>query len=159
MVHWFFFLNPVLICSFIHSLKISVTSALRSFSAKRDTRLPNNDDKVLSGQTAEQCADACEKETSFPCRSFDYDKNGSTCYLSRATSGDIDLTSVKGFDYYEMSELLFYLVLFAFLWILFDYTALSINIIVTKFQVYAARSKGIVGRSRGLLHVLNTDEI
>lgn len=70
-------------------------------------RLPNNDDKVLSGQSAEQCADACEKESSFPCRSYDYDRNAGKCYLSRAASGDVDLTAVKGFDYYEMSELLF----------------------------------------------------
>lgn len=67
-------------------------------------RLSNNDDKVLSGNTVEQCADACEKETSFPCRSFDYDKDGSTCYLSRATSDDAQLTPAKGFDFYQLSE-------------------------------------------------------
>lgn len=88
-----------------------VTNALRGFSAKRDARLANNDDKVLSGKTAEQCADACEKENSFPCRSFDYDRNGTTCYLSREASGDVGLTPVKGFDYYQMSELLYYVLL------------------------------------------------
>lgn len=76
--------------------------------------MANNDDKVLSGKTAEQCADACEKEISFPCRSFDYDRNGTTCYLSRAASVDAGLTPVKGFDYYQMSELLFYVLLSEF---------------------------------------------
>lgn len=86
-------------------------------------RLPNNDDKVVPGQTAEQCADACEKESSFPCRSYDYDKSGSTCYLSRAASGDTELTAAKGFDYYEMSKLflfLFYSSLFEFCLIIYN---------------------------------------
>ena len=67
-------------------------------------RLENNDDKVLSGKTVEECADACEKESSFPCRSFDYDKAGSTCHLSRASSEDVSLMPVKGFDYYQTSK-------------------------------------------------------
>lgn len=117
------------ICQFTHNPlnyhSFLVTSALRGFPAKRDSRLANNDDKVLSGKTAEQCADACEKENSFPCRSFDYDRNGTTCYLSKVASGEAGLTSVNGFDYYEMSELLFYLPLSKHIWIL--------NIIMFRF--------------------------
>ena len=73
---------------------------------KRDMRLSSNDDKVLSGMTANQCADACEKETLFPCRSFDHDRNGSKCYLSSADSEDAVVSTVKGFDFYQMSKLL-----------------------------------------------------
>ena len=81
-----------------------VTSPLRRFLAKRDMRLSNNDDKVLSGMTADQCADSCEKEASFPCRSFDYDKSGKTCYLSSANSEDAAVSPVKDFDFYQMSK-------------------------------------------------------
>lgn len=73
---------------------------------KYDKRLSSNDDKVVSGMTAVQCADACGKETSFPCRSFDHDRTGNNCYLSSADSDDAAVSEVKGFDFYQISELL-----------------------------------------------------
>ena len=54
--------------------------------------------------TAVQCANACEKETSFPCRSFDHDRTGNNCYLSSADSDDVVVSEVKGFDFYQISE-------------------------------------------------------
>ena len=39
------------------------------------------------------------------------------------------------------------------------YTAISINVVGSKLQVYATRPNGSVGRSRRLLHVLNTNEV
>ena len=83
-----------------------VNSALRSFSTKRDMRLSNNDDKVLTGKTAEQCAEACEQEASFPCRSFDFARNNGNCYLSSAGSEDAAVSAVSGFDFYQTSKLL-----------------------------------------------------
>lgn len=74
---------------------------------KRDMRLSNNDDKVLLGKTAEECASACEQEASFPCRSFDYDRNNSKCYLSSAGAEDAALSAVNGFDFYQTSTFLF----------------------------------------------------
>ena len=73
---------------------------------KYDKRLSSNDDKVLSGMTAVQCADACERESSFPCRSFDYNRTAKTCYLSSADSEDAVVSEVKGFDFYQLSKLL-----------------------------------------------------
>lgn len=66
-------------------------------------RLSNNDDKVLTGKTAEQCAIACEQEVLFPCRSFDYDRANSKCYLSRADLEDSVVSQENGFDFYQMS--------------------------------------------------------
>ena len=39
------------------------------------------------------------------------------------------------------------------------YTAISINVVGSKLQAYATRPNGSVGRSRRLLHVLNTNEV
>ena len=38
-------------------------------------------------------------------------------------------------------------------------TAISINVVGSKLQAYATRPNGSVGRSRRLLHVLNTNEV
>lgn len=69
-------------------------------------RLSNNDDKVLTGKTAEQCAIACEQELLFPCRSFDYDRANSKCYLSTADLEDSVVSQKNGFDFYQMSMFL-----------------------------------------------------
>ena len=39
------------------------------------------------------------------------------------------------------------------------HTAISINVVGSKLQAYATRPNGSVGRSRRLLHVLNTNEV
>ena len=39
------------------------------------------------------------------------------------------------------------------------YTAISINVVGSKLQAYATRPNGSVGKSRRLLHVLNTNEV
>ena len=64
-------------------------------------RLSKNVDKVLGGKIVEECADAFMKDSLFTCRSFDYDKTGRTCHLSRASSDDASLISGKGFDHYQ----------------------------------------------------------
>ena len=40
-----------------------------------------------------------------------------------------------------------------------EHTAISINVVGSKLQGYATRPNGSVGRSRRLLHVLNTNEV
>lgn len=83
---------------------VSGNSPLRHFTSVKNSHLPSNDDKILDSKSQEECAHACEGETSFPCRSFDYDKQNQRCYLSRATVSKIPTVSSKSYDYYEMSK-------------------------------------------------------
>ena len=61
---------------------------------------------MVTHVTPEACAAACYKETSFPCRSFDYDNAAKKCFLSKAyrdtVSVSVDEKSLK--DYYELSK-------------------------------------------------------
>lgn len=91
-------------------------------------RLSHNVDKVLGGKSVEECADACVKESLFPCRSFDYDKTGSTCHLSRASSDNASLIPGKGFDHYQTSEFTTNL---TFLWAILHQNT---NFLVTKCE-------------------------
>jgi len=79
----------------------SVKSSIRGYQFTYDSRYPSQDHKVLLNKSPEECADSCEAETSFPCRSFDYERALKKCYLSKAIAGDGDLIVAKGFDFYQ----------------------------------------------------------
>ena len=92
----------------LNVLNISVSSSLRRFTTVYKADLPSNDQKTLTGVTPEECATACNQETGFHCRSFDYDNSAKKCSLSQAYRQTVSISkddkNVK--DYYELSKCL-----------------------------------------------------
>ena len=92
----------------LNVLNISVSSSLRRFTTVYKADLPSNDQKTLTGVTPVECATACNQETGFHCRSFDYDNSAKKCFLSQAYRDIVSISSgdnnIK--DYYELSKFL-----------------------------------------------------
>ncbi|XP_062619530.1 uncharacterized protein LOC134281083 [Saccostrea cucullata] len=60
----------------------SSTKTLQSFKSMPNRYVPNFDDNILSGQSIDDCAQACVDQTSFVCQSFEYELLTGTCFLS-----------------------------------------------------------------------------
>ncbi|XP_071789139.1 uncharacterized protein [Asterias amurensis] len=70
-----------------------------------EKQLLGNDDKTLKNIFPSECARRCVTETDFTCRSFDYERNKMTCYLSKTdknvAGGLVPSFESQHFDYYE----------------------------------------------------------
>ena len=83
-------------------------SGLSRFALYSNAAIPGHDNRIQSGVTAERCAELCQRETEFVCRSFDYKSQGRVCALSDKNSRDVDPNfSIPGnrFDYYERIDI------------------------------------------------------
>ena len=89
---------------YVYILYISVSSPLRQFDTVYKAHTPSNNHKTLHGLSAEACARACEQESSFSCRSFDYNSAAKKCILSKAYRETVSIISSKEYDYYELSK-------------------------------------------------------
>ena len=82
----------------------TVSAALRQFTVTYKSYISGDDDKVLSNSNPEACASACLSETSFTCRSFDFDNSSDTCRMSAKSTIDSALTSSAAYRYFEFSK-------------------------------------------------------
>ncbi|XP_033633182.1 lymphocyte antigen 75-like [Asterias rubens] len=58
-------------------------------------------EETISSTTVENCAAECAGRTSYTCRSFDFSKSSSTCYLSVETDETVALSSSSDFSFYR----------------------------------------------------------
>ncbi|CAG5115193.1 unnamed protein product, partial [Candidula unifasciata] len=63
--------------------------SLNRFHATPYSIVPGENDKTLDRLTAERCAQACLEETTFVCRSFDYQIKDGSCMLSKKSGSDV----------------------------------------------------------------------
>ena len=59
--------------------------------------------KLIRSVSADQCKVACERETSFVCRSVDYNSRRQLCYMSSADRYTVQLTRWDDYQYYEIA--------------------------------------------------------
>merc|ERR1711976_275652 len=72
-----------------------------TWEVKTNHGLNGRNDKKISGSSVDQCKKACEEETSFQCKSFDFNKLFNFCHLSASTTNDAGLIWWFTYDYYE----------------------------------------------------------
>ncbi len=79
MVKWIVF-----ICCFglAYSTPLSGQDFLNGYSRTPNAAISGHNNKHLKNVRPEDCASACDNETSFDCKSFDYYKNSNECDLS-----------------------------------------------------------------------------
>ncbi|KAK3736370.1 hypothetical protein QZH41_006145 [Actinostola sp. cb2023] len=80
-------------------------NVLRYTNVIYNASIPSSNNKVLSSTSPQACAISCDVETSFPCRSFNFDKKSKKCYLSGKHSPDnlVKQDSTATYDYYELN--------------------------------------------------------
>ena len=69
--------------------------------------MPGNNNKALGGVTMKRCQELCLRETTFTCRSIDYNPSNTACHLSEEWSGSVPLSNpcyLSGWDYYELPQ-------------------------------------------------------
>ncbi|XP_038077198.1 lymphocyte antigen 75-like [Patiria miniata] len=73
------------------------------FTVYPNAYLPDSDILVLRNVYPEECAHRCVMETSFDCRSFDYDRTTKDCMLSDTDRDSVGrLETDVGLDYYQI---------------------------------------------------------
>jgi hypothetical protein len=83
-----------------------VQNILRYTNVIYNASIPSNDNAVLSSTSPEACAASCDVQSSFLCRSFDFDKRTNKCYLSVKHSPDnlVRKDSTATYNFYELSK-------------------------------------------------------
>ncbi|XP_030835557.1 uncharacterized protein LOC578177 isoform X2 [Strongylocentrotus purpuratus] len=83
------------------------TTYLSEYALVPAAYLGGNNDGTHSVATAELCAERCNKERSFVCRSFEYNEQSNECLTSSSNSRDVDLTFLLStrFNYYERLDI------------------------------------------------------
>ena len=90
-----------------NTVNISVSSSLRGYSTIYNAYIASNNHRTLTSVTPEDCAKACNRETGFLCRSFDYNSGSKLCHLSKANHLTVAVTQsdkIKDINYYELSK-------------------------------------------------------
>ena len=60
------------------------------------------DKKTLTDMLASDCMKICQEETTFDCKSFDYNYGTRTCYLQEKDRNTVKLTTSSTYQYYEL---------------------------------------------------------
>ena len=72
-----------------------------------DAYIASNNHWTLRSVTPEECATACNRETRFHCRSFDYNSVAKLCHLSKAYHVTVAVTQsdkIVDVNYHELSK-------------------------------------------------------
>ena len=67
----------------------NVPYAFVIFAHTANAAIENHDTKELTGVSVDECKAACCEETSFTCRSFDYERDASWCALSEKSATEV----------------------------------------------------------------------
>ncbi|XP_068719978.1 sushi, von Willebrand factor type A, EGF and pentraxin domain-containing protein 1-like [Montipora capricornis] len=79
------------------------SSSLRQYTVKYKSYISGSHNLVLSNSNPEACASSCSSQSSFICRSFDFDNSSNTCRMSSQSSLDKALSTSAGYRYYELN--------------------------------------------------------
>ena len=94
-----------LICGLFFATTVLSQDCLDGYDKTTNAAIYGYNNKHLTGVTPEECACACDQETSFECKSFDYYKNSSACDLSSKSADDVGglKTDYSGnpYDHYD----------------------------------------------------------
>ena len=66
--------------------------------------ISGSDNQVVSQSNPESCATSCLSQSSFVCRSFDFDNSSNTCSMSTKSTLNSALTAADGHRYFELSK-------------------------------------------------------
>ena len=81
-----------------------VSSSLRQFTVQYKSYISGSDNQVVSNSDPESCASSCLSQSSFVCRSFDFDNSSNTCSMSKESTLKSALTAADGHRYFELSK-------------------------------------------------------
>jgi len=77
----------------------------RGYRRATNAAIRAHNDRILDNYSTAECARACDEETEFECRSFDYDPTNNSCKLSKTRSGEIELKwNYPPYSLYERIE-------------------------------------------------------
>ena len=83
----------------------STVSALqRQFYVTYKSYISGSDNKVVDNTNPESCASSCLSESSFICRSFEFDNSTSTCHMSTESTVTSKLASSSNSRFFELSK-------------------------------------------------------
>ncbi|XP_074620011.1 sushi, von Willebrand factor type A, EGF and pentraxin domain-containing protein 1-like [Acropora palmata] len=78
-------------------------SSLRQFTVQYKSYISGSDNQVVSQSNPESCATSCLSQSSFVCRSFDFDNSSNTCSMSTKSTLNSALTAADGHRYFELN--------------------------------------------------------
>ena len=82
----------------------TVSAAQRQFYVTYKSYISGSDNKVLASTDPESCASSCLSESSFICRSFEFDNSTSTCHMSTESTVTSALASSSNSRFFELSK-------------------------------------------------------
>jgi len=103
MVKWIVFLCCL---GLFFSSPLFGQNFLNGYSRTTNAAISGYNNKHLSNVSPEDCARACDNETSFVCKSFDYYKNSNACDLSSKSASDVGglSTNYTPYDHYSRHQ-------------------------------------------------------
>ena len=89
---------------FLAYISPTVSAAQRQFYVTYKSYISGSDDKVVDKADPESCASSCLSESSFICRSFEFNNSTDTCHMSTESSVTSALASSSNSRFFELSK-------------------------------------------------------